>query len=201
MGLIRGNSQPGFPVCLVIRVIPFKPDDFAVSFKSQNVGGDAIQKPAVMADHHNATGKIFKGLLEGSQRIDIQVIGGFIQQQDIGCLLQHQGQMYPVALAAGQQAHFFLLIRTGKIESRHIGPGVDLAISEIDQVFTFGNGFPYGFIGIQHIPALVDIGQLNGLADVNDTGIRFFLIGDHAKEGGLAGPVGADHTHNAAWRK
>jgi hypothetical protein len=74
------------------------------------VGGDAVQKPAVMADDHGAAAEVFQGLFQRPHGVDVQVVGGFVQQQHIGSGFEHAGQVHPVALPAGEHPHFFLLV-------------------------------------------------------------------------------------------
>ena len=64
------------------------------------MGGDAIEEPAVVADDHRAAAKVLQSLFQGPQRIDIQVVGGFVQQNHIGPFAEDLGQMDTVALAA-----------------------------------------------------------------------------------------------------
>lgn len=46
---LRGRcSQSCFPILFILRIVSFKPDDFAVAFKGEHVGGDSIQKPAIV---------------------------------------------------------------------------------------------------------------------------------------------------------
>ncbi len=57
------------------------------------------------------------------------------------------------------------------------------------------------FVGIQGVAALVHVGELDGLADAQDARVGLLLADDHAKEGGLAGAVRADHADDAAARE
>ena len=50
MRLVGILAQTRFTICFILRIIPIKPNDFAIAFKGQNMRGDAIQKPAVVAD-------------------------------------------------------------------------------------------------------------------------------------------------------
>ena len=47
--------------------------------------------------------KASSAVLEGPQGVDVEVVGGLVEQQDVAALLQHLGQVDPVALAAGQR--------------------------------------------------------------------------------------------------
>jgi hypothetical protein len=48
------------------------------------MGRQAVEEPAIMADHHSAAGEIFQCLFEGAQGINVQIIGWFVEQDDIG---------------------------------------------------------------------------------------------------------------------
>lgn len=47
---------------------------------------------------------------------------------------------------------------------------------------------------------MVNVTEVNGVADADGAGIRLFLPGDHAEEGGFAGAVGADDADDGALR-
>ena len=53
-----------------------------------------------MADDHRAAGEILERILERAKRLDIEVVGRLVEQQDVAAVLEHLGQMDPVALAA-----------------------------------------------------------------------------------------------------
>ena len=99
--LIRVNAQATLLVGFVVVIIAFEPFDMAVAFERQHVGGDAVQEPAVMADDHGAAGKFLQRRFQRPQRVDIQIVGGLIEQKKIGARFQHLGQMHAVAFAAG----------------------------------------------------------------------------------------------------
>ncbi|OPY17053.1 MAG: hypothetical protein A4E69_00062 [Syntrophus sp. PtaB.Bin138] len=112
-----------------------------------------------MADDNGAAGEIFQGFLQGAHGIDVQVIGGLVEQEDIGPLLQHPRQVNAVPLPAGEVPHLFLLVRSREVEAGHVGPGVHLAASQGKGVQSLGNRLPDRPVRIEDIPALVHIGQ------------------------------------------
>ena len=71
----------------------------AVALEGQDVGRDAIEEPAVVTDDDRATGKIEQSVLEGPQGVDVEVVGGLVQQQDVAATLQELGEMDAIALA------------------------------------------------------------------------------------------------------
>ena len=134
MGLVSCAAQAFLPVSLIVRIVAFEPDDLAFTLKGKDVGGDAIQKPAVVADHYRTAGKILQGLFKGPHGVHIKIIGRLIQKEHIGTLFEHPRQMDPVALAPGEQPDLFLLVGALEIEACHIGPRVALKAAKLDCV-------------------------------------------------------------------
>ena len=60
----------------------------------------AIEEPAVVGDHHGAAGEIEERLLEGAQRLDVEVVGRLVEQQHVAAAPQQLREMHAVALAA-----------------------------------------------------------------------------------------------------
>ena len=110
MWLICCSAQSLLAVFLVVGIVTFKPDNFGISLESKDMGGNPIEKPAIMADNHRTPAKVFQRLFQRTERIDIEIVGGFIKEQDVPAFFQHFGEMNAVALTAGQQADLLLLI-------------------------------------------------------------------------------------------
>ena len=100
MRLIGGGAEPAPAVGLVVGVVALEPDHLAVAFEGEDVRGDAVEEPAVVADDRRAAGKFEQRLLERAQRVDIEIVGRLVQQDDVGGGLEHLGEMDAVALAA-----------------------------------------------------------------------------------------------------
>lgn len=92
---------------LVFAVRTFVEDHFRIAFEGEDVRGDTIEEPAVVGDHDGAAGEILQTLLQRTQRIDVDVVGRLVQKQHITFLLECEGQVQAVALAARQHADFF----------------------------------------------------------------------------------------------
>ena len=129
--LVGERSQPALPVCLIILIVPLKPDYLRISFKGQNVRGDPVEEPAVVADDNCAAGKGQERIFERTERVDIQVIGRFIQQQKVSAAFQHFCQVNPVAFSAGKILDAFLLVGALEIEGRGIGACRHFALAQI----------------------------------------------------------------------
>src|SRR6185369_1034474 len=69
------RTEPPHLVLLVVLEVALEPFDMAVAFEGQDMRGDAVEEPAVVADDDGAAGKILQRLLQRPQRIDVEVVG------------------------------------------------------------------------------------------------------------------------------
>ena len=58
---------------------------------------DAVQEPPVVTDHNCAAGELQERILEGTQGLDVKVVGGLVKQQQVSAHLECQRQVEPVA--------------------------------------------------------------------------------------------------------
>jgi hypothetical protein len=79
------------------------------------VRGDAVEEPAVVADDDGAAGEVEQRLLERPQRVDVEVVGRLVEQQQVAAGAQQLGQVHAVALAARERAHLLLLVAPLKL--------------------------------------------------------------------------------------
>ena len=118
--LVCGCAEAAFAVSFVFGVVALEPDDAALAFKGEDVSCDAVQKPAVVADDDSAPGKVFESFFESAHRVDIEIVGRLVKEQDVCALLEHAREMHAIALAAGKRADFLLLILSREIKARYI---------------------------------------------------------------------------------
>src|SRR5205823_367558 len=64
-----------------------------------------------------------------------------------------------------------------------------------------GDLLPHTVPGDQRVARLVDIAELDGVADPKAPAIGLLLAGDHAEERRLAGAIGADDADDTAGRQ
>ena len=110
MRLGRIFTLAALEVCRVFLVVAFEPDHFRVALEGEDVGGDAVEEPAIVRDHHRAARLGEQGFFQCAQRLDVQVVGGLVEQQHVAAGLQHLGQVNAVAFTARQLADQLLLL-------------------------------------------------------------------------------------------
>ena len=79
-------------------------------------------------------------------------------QQQVAALLERQGEVQAIALAARQNARRLLLVGALEAERRHIGAAGDLGFADLHVVEAVGNDLPQGLVGIDALAILVDVG-------------------------------------------
>src|SRR4029079_5238737 len=88
----------------VVLEVALEPYDFRVAFESQNVGGDAVQEPAIVR-YDNCAARIGEqGFFEGTQRLDVEIVGGLVQHQDVTPGFENLREVDAVAFTARQLA-------------------------------------------------------------------------------------------------
>ncbi len=146
MRLIGRGAEPALAIRLVVLVVALEPDGLRVAFERQDVRGDAIEEPAVVADHDGAAGEVQQRLFERAQRVDVEVVGRLVEQQQVAAGAQQLGEMHAVALAARERADLALLRGALEVEPRHVGARRDRALPHHDLVFAAGDLLPDGLV-------------------------------------------------------
>src|SRR5690348_6721027 len=165
VGLVRIDAEAPLLVRLVILVVALEPFDMAFAFEGEHVRRHAIQKPAIMADDHGAAGKILERRFEGPERLDVEIVGRLVEEDEIGAGLQHLGEMHAVSLAAGELPHFFLLVAALEIEGADISAALYVALSELEHVKAARNLLPHRLVAIERLARLVDVADLYRISD------------------------------------
>ena len=173
----------------------------AVALEGEDVGRQPVEEPAVVADDDRAAGKILQRFFERAQRVHVEVVGRLVQQQHVVRALQHLRQVHAVALAAREHADRLLLVAALEVEGGAIGARRHAALAHGDLVHAVGDFLPDGLAVVEAVAALVDIAELDALADGQRAAIGLVDAGDHLEQRGLAGAVRADHADDAAGRQ
>ena len=90
---MRRVCSPGsaFLLALLLQkraVVPFKATKPSLVEAEQAING-AIEEITVVGNNDHAAPKVFKEVFENAEGLNIQIVGGFVQQQHVGRLDQH----------------------------------------------------------------------------------------------------------------
>ena len=96
-------TESGHLVLLVGLEVAFEPVPLGrvvvVAFPREDMRGDAVEEPTVVGDHHSAARELEQRVFEGFQGLDVQIVGGLVEQQQVAALLQGQRQVQKPKLA------------------------------------------------------------------------------------------------------
>src|SRR5262245_17255032 len=188
---------------LLVRVeVALEPEPLGVALGGQDVGRDAVEEPAVVRGDHGAAGKVEERVLQRGERLDVQVVGRLVEQQQVAALLEGQRKVEPVSLATGEDPRGLLLVRALEAKRGYIRPRRHLHLTDLDEVEPIRHELPDGLAGVEIGPPLVDVRDLDRFTDPDVAGVDGLLSDDHLEQRGLACPVGADDAHDAvAWER
>jgi hypothetical protein len=88
-------------------LVALEPDDLAVALEGEDVGGDAVEEPAIVADDHRAAGKSSSASSSARSVSTSRSLVGSSSSSTLPPDLQHLGQVHAVALAARELPTFF----------------------------------------------------------------------------------------------
>ena len=92
---------PLFLLFEVVRIVAWLDEDAAV-LESHHLVADAVQEIAVVADNQDSAIEVRQRFLQHTQAGQIQIVGRFVQHEDVAAAPEHFGQHEPGAFAAGQ---------------------------------------------------------------------------------------------------
>ena len=86
--------------------------------------------------------KFEQRLFERPQRVDVEVVGRLVEQQEIAARLQQLGQVHAVALAARERPDLPLLLGALEVEPGAVGARRHLPLAQLDLVLAAGDLLP-----------------------------------------------------------
>ena len=90
-----------------------------------------------------------------------------------------------------------LLLRTPEVETADVAARGGLVVADLDHVEAAGDLLEDGFLVVQGLARLIDVGELCRGTQADLAGIGLLRAGQHAAQGGLAGAVGSDDSDDA----
>src|SRR5215207_3498357 len=194
-GAVRAGGLDAEPLDLVLLVVlevALEPEPLRLALVGEDVRRHPVEEPAVVADHDGAARELQQRALQAGERLDVEVVGGLVEQQQVAALLEGQGEVEPVPLATGQHASRLLLVGALEPERGDVGPRGHLDVADLDVVEAVGDDVPQRLLRVDAAAVLLDIRQLDRLADLDLAVVGLLLADQHLEQRGLARTVGAD---------
>ena len=103
VGLLLAG-QPGLLLLQPRRVVAL-PGDAGAAVELEDPAGHVVEEVAVVGDGHHRARVVLQGPLQPGHRLGVEVVGGLVEQQQVGLGQQQPAQGHPAALAAGERGH------------------------------------------------------------------------------------------------
>src|SRR5215218_1452536 len=201
MRLVRRRAELLVAEGLVVAEIALEEPDLAVALEREDVGRDAVEEPPVVADDDDAARERLEPGLEGAQRVDVEVVRRLVEEQHVAVGLQEFREMDAVPLPARERPDRLLLVRAAEVEAGHVRPCRDLARARLDDLDAVRDLLEYRPGPVELVASLVDVRELDGLADVDRACVWLLLADEHPEQRRLARAVGADDADDPrAWQ-
>ena len=121
-------------VFLVFGVAALEEEDLGIALVGEDMCADTVEEPAVVADDNGAACEVLEAFLQRAEGVDVDVVGGLVEEEDVGFALEGQRQMEAVAFTAGEYAAFLLLVGAGEIETAQVSARIDFAAPDADEL-------------------------------------------------------------------
>jgi hypothetical protein len=150
---------------------------------------DGIEEVAVVGDDEVGALVGHERSLKDSFAGDIEVIGGFVEDEEIGGLEQEAGKGKAVFFSTGEDVNRLIPIRFREKKGSKDGADVSGGV----KVGDVGSDFQDRLLRVKFIGlVLCEIADIDLVAEVDCPCGRFFPVGEEAGEGGFAGSIDAD---------
>jgi hypothetical protein len=157
----------------------------AAAVELEGAGGDAVEDVAVVGDEQQPAAVLGQAGLEPGDGVDVEVVGGLVEHEQVGLGQEGTGQGHPLGLAARQR---------GDVDARHrphaqaVEDG--LGLPPLADSGERGAGRQRGVLA-QHRDA-------HAAPPAHRPGVGLALAGQDAQQRGLALPVQPDDAHAVA---
>ena len=150
---------------------------------------DGVEEVPVVGNDEEGAGVVDEGLLQNVLRLHVEVVGGLVENKEVGGADEHADEGDAGAFTTGEDADFFEDVVAFKKEAAEDVAGGHFGAAGLD----FFDGFEDGEVGIEFVGVvLVEEGGEGFGSEVVVAGGGLFVSRDHAAEGGFSGTVGSD---------
>jgi len=182
------------PVVVAAHVLHQPP----VAFERDRARHHVIEEPPVVADDQQRARPFRQLCLQQLERLEVEVVGGLVEHQDIGRPREQPGQQQPVALAARQRLHGRTRPLWREQEVFEVAVDVAEASGHRHPIVAVADGVDDRALGVELFALLVVVGHLHVGAAPHRAGIGRQFAEQQPQQRGLAGAVGPDEADAVA---
>ncbi len=195
-GLVHGAGA--LQVGAVIAVVSLDNVYTAITAEPDDAGGDSVEEIAVVGDDEGAAFKAGEGLFQDAEGGQVEVVGRFVEDDDVATFAEHFGELDAIAFATAEQTdgHAGGLL----VEEEAFEPcaEADVPATDVDVFKVSGDFLEHGGVGVECFPGLVRIDELDAGAVVDGALLGFEFLHEQAQKCGLAESIAADDADAVA---
>ena len=205
----RGSAGPGpyehrygrGAVQLEVLVDPARQvTDPAVACEREDVIADPFDEVPVVAHDHERARPAVEQVLEGRERVDVEVVGRLVEHEDVGFRDQQAHELEPSPFPAGELAHQRARAVSAEAEAIAQHPGRDLlAIAKRGAPAYRLQRLQYPLLAGDLDGVLREAGEPHGGAALDRPRGRREIAAEEPQQGRLSRSVDADEGNAIAW--
>ena len=85
---------------VIFGVAALEPGCAAIGFEREDMCRDTVEEPAVVGDDHDAAAEVLQAFFEGTQGGDIEVVCGFVEEEEVAAGGEEFGEVDAIAFTA-----------------------------------------------------------------------------------------------------
>ena len=151
-----------------------------------------------MADHQHSTGKTQQDLFQQLERLDIEVVGRFVEHQQVGRLAEQASQQEPCPLAARERLDRRARALRAEQEVAEVAQHVAILPIDADELAAFGKVVDDRLLQVQLVTQLVEIRHFQLGTDVDAAAAGLQLAEQQLEQRRLARTVGPEQADAVA---
>ena len=181
--------------------VPVSADVFldpAAAFEYQRARDRVVEELAVVADEQQRAGELRQLRLEELERLEIQIVGGFVEHEHVGGPREQPREQQAVALAARQRLYRRTRPLRGKQEVGQVAVHVTGPSVDGDAAVAVTDGVEDRRLGIQLLALLIVVSDLDVHARPDLAGVGLDFPEEQSQQRRLARAVRPDEAHPVA---
>ena len=194
------SDGPDASLLAALLVAPFFPlqvigegGGIASAIEAEDDGGDAVEQITVVGDQDERALEFEESFFEDLQGGNVEVVGGLVEQEDVGGLEHEARDQDAGALSATEAADRLIELLGGEEKTVSPGGNVNHTVLEDDGVGVRGQGAAQGERRIE-FALLLKVDDLEMVGGADGAGVGFELSLQQTQQGGFAAAVGADEA-------